>query len=123
MAQLIHGTCAGTGRIDLHIGRDKTDEPWAANLGYAVAELGAWGVGEEQKLLDSQDVDCVQALSHPHLRGETAFYECDPGLCHIDGSWAWVLLGGRFRCGMRTALNAYKKRLFVMFYLRLLLSK
>lgn len=57
LAQLIHGTPAGIWRIDLHIGRDKTDEPWAANLGYAVAELGAWGVGEEQKLLDSQDVD------------------------------------------------------------------
>ena len=73
LAQLIHGTRAGTWSIDWQIGRGKTDERWAANLGYAVAELGAWGVGEWQKLLDSQDVDRVQTLQRRHLRGETAF--------------------------------------------------
>ncbi len=84
------------GLWDWHIpsGRVVFNERWCAMLGYALSEVkphvDSWG-----ELVHPEDWPVIKAALEPHLRGETALYECEHRMRHKDGRWVWILDRGK----------------------------
>ena len=47
-----------------------------------------------RKLVHRDDWTILNAAIQPHLRGETAAFECEHRMQHKDGSWVWVFARG-----------------------------
>ena len=85
----LHG--ADLGLWDLHVPSNKlvVNARERAMLGLSPDEELPQGKGW-RKLIHPDDRAGVDAAVQPHLRGETATYECEHRMLHKDGRWIWV---------------------------------
>ncbi|MGC2856778.1 PAS domain-containing protein [Novispirillum sp. DQ9] len=90
----VFGADLGVWDWDVPSGRVTFNERWAEMLGYRLDEI-APDVSSWQTLTHPDDEPDIEARLLPHLRGDTAHYECEHRLRHKDGSWVWVLDRGK----------------------------
>jgi PAS domain S-box-containing protein len=69
-------------------------ERWKAMLGYRTDEIGA-DLEEWTSRVHPDDLEGALAELQRHLRGETAFYQCEHRLRCKDGRFIWILDRGR----------------------------
>jgi diguanylate cyclase len=79
------------GLWDLHVpsARYTTNERERAMLGYS-AEEAEGGALVWSELVHPEDLPMVNATVVAHLKGQTAFYECEHRMRHRSGHWVWV---------------------------------
>ena len=69
-------------------------ERWKTMLGYSGDEIGDT-VEEWTSRIHPDDLERTTAELHRHLRGETAFYECEHRLRCKNGDYKWILDRGQ----------------------------
>ncbi len=90
----ITGTNDGIWDWDIRTGKVFFSERWKSMLGYHQDEI-AGHVDAWSSLLHPDDAPHVLAEVDRHLRGKTAFYQCEQRLRCKDGSYKWILDRGR----------------------------
>jgi PAS domain S-box-containing protein len=79
---------------DLRSGEVINDERWAAMLGYQPSEV-ARRIADRFELVHPDDQRELQRQLHPHLKGQTPYFEVLHRMRHKDGEWRWILDRGR----------------------------
>lgn len=63
-------------------------------LGYA-EESRSFAISEWMERVHPEDVPQIQHALNAHLRGDTAIFDSEHRLRHVDGHWVWVHISGK----------------------------
>ncbi|MBE0546631.1 MAG: PAS domain S-box protein, partial [Rubrivivax sp.] len=90
LANIIHGTHAGTFEWNVQTGETRFNQRWAEIAGYTADELEPIGIQTWARLADDEDVLRASDLLARHFRGETEHFELESRVHHKQGHWVWV---------------------------------
>lgn len=91
---VLHGGDLGLWDWHLPSGKVTYNERWATMLGYGSDEI-APHLDSWSDLVHPDDWPSIHAVLNPHLRGDTASYECEYRMRHKAGHWEWILSRGQ----------------------------
>ncbi len=91
LANIIHGTHAGTFEWNVQTGETRFNERWAEIAGYSADELEPIGIQTWARLAHEEDVLRASDLLARHFRGETDHFELESRVHHKQGHRVWVL--------------------------------
>ena len=95
LADIVEVSRVGTWEWSLDTGVVRTDERWAAIIGYASAETSPLNEQAWRDLVHPDDREGRDGALKSHLSGERAHYESEYRMLHKQGIWVWVRDRGR----------------------------
>jgi len=91
LSAIIEGTNAGVWEWDVQTGEVAVNERCAEMLGYTVEELSPITIQTWRDHTHPEDLQRSDELIKQHLRGKSAYYECEVRLIHKNGHYVRVL--------------------------------
>jgi len=95
LANIIHGTQAGTWEWNVQTGETVFNSRWAQIVGYSLEELSPLSIRTWEILTHPDDLKKAKVSLQRHFEGELSYYECELRMKHKDGHWIWVHDRGR----------------------------
>ena len=95
LADVIHGTNAGTWVWNVQTGETIFNERWAEIVGHTLEEISPTTIETWMRFAHPDDLAESERRLNAHFSGEADSYVCECRMRHRDGHWVWVLDLGR----------------------------
>ncbi len=90
LESIVEGTHAGTWQLNLQTGEARINARWAEIAGFSLEELQDLSVQGWESLVHGDDLARVHRSMQDHVKGQTAYYECEYRMRHSNRQWLWV---------------------------------
>lgn len=95
LANIIHGTNAGTWEWNVQTGETVFNERWAEIIGYTLAEISPISINTWVKYAHPEDLKKSSEMLEKHFSGLSNYYEVESRMLHKNGEWIWVIDRGK----------------------------
>ncbi|MFV0398912.1 MAG: response regulator [Bacteroidales bacterium] len=95
LANIIHGTNAGTWEWNVQTGETVFNERWAEIIGYTLAEISPISINTWVKYAHPEDLKKSSEMLEKHFSGLSSYYEVESRMLHKNGEWIWVIDRGK----------------------------